>query len=342
MSSSLKILHVSDSFNAGVKVGIERIVAGETLETHYLLWSSHSDSPRPSDFDLTSKFSQTFEWNGTLIQKYFVLDKLIRNIRPDVVHLHSSIAGGLGRMQISRKRIFYSPHCYAFQRKDISNFVRLGILLIERVLKFKTDTYFLNWPIEIELTREKIKAHNILFYPIVDIEGTRIAQYRSSTKNQVFLCVGRIRPQKDPKFLTESIQYLQENLNIEWVGSGEHKLRKELESAGIVTVPWRNQSQIWNDNGVPVALLITSAWESGPLTLFESIQNGVPVISRSFDAVQYYGFKSFDTPISFGLEIESFLTNPNIHRIRFREQQRALLETFDKYILSFGKSGPYS
>ena len=337
----MKILHVSDSFNAGVKIGIERVTECETSETHYLLWSAHSDSPRPLKSDLSSNYSETFEWRGNLIQKYFMLATLIRKIKPDILHLHSSIAGGLGRLQISKNRIFYSPHCYAFQRKDISNFVRVGLLLIERALKFRTDTYFLNWPIEIELTKKKIKTHNVIFYPIVDIERTRLAQYRAKVKHDVFLCVGRIRPQKDPKFLAECVRHSLENSNIEWVGSGDDKLKRELENVGIVVVPWKNHGQIWGEPFTPIAVLITSAWESGPLTLFESIQNGVPVISRSFDAIQYYGFESFLTPTSFGLEIDNFLINPNIRRNRFLDQQRNLLSTLDRYMLSYGKPSPY-
>ncbi len=337
----MKILHVSDSFNAGVKIGIERVAECEASETHYLLWNAHSDSPRPLSSELSSYFSETFEWRGNLIKKYFILASLIRRIKPDVLHLHSSIAGGLGRLQISKNRIFYSPHCYAFQRKDISNFVRLGLLIIERLLKFRTDKYFLNWPIEIELTKNKIKSRNLLFYPIIDIERTRLAQYRTNVKQQVFLCVGRIRPQKDPKFLAACIQHSQEKSIIEWIGSGDDKLKKELENVGIGVVPWKNHSQIWGEPFTPIAVLITSAWESGPLTLFESIQNGVPVISRSFDAVQYYGFESFHTPTSFGREIDNYLIDPNIRKIRFLEQQGSLLSTLDSYLLSYGKPNPY-
>ncbi len=337
----LKILHVSDSFNAGVKIGIERVAEYESSDSHYLLWSAHTDSPRPLSSELSSYFSETFEWRGNLIGKYLMLAFLIRKIKPDILHLHSSIAGGLGRLQITNNKIFYSPHCYAFQRKDISNFVRLGLLTIERLLKFRTDRFFLNWPIEIELTKTKLKSSNLLFYPIIDIQRIRLALYRANIKHQVFLSVGRIRPQKDPKFLVACVKHSQEKSIFEWVGSGDDKLKKELENVGIGVVTWKNHSQIWGEPFTPIAVLITSAWESGPLTLFESIQNGVPVISRSFDAVQYYGFQSFNTPSSFGREIDNFLIDPEIRKIRFLEQQRNILNTFDRYVLSYGKSSPY-
>lgn len=313
----------------------------EASETHYLLWNAHPDSPRPLTSELSSYFSETFEWEGNLIGKYFKLASLIKKIKPDVLHLHSSIAGGLGRLQIFKNRIFYSPHCYAFQRKDISTFIKLGFVLIERLLKFRTHKYILNWPVEIDLTKNRIKSRNLLFYPIIDIERIRLAQYRANVKHQVFLCVGRIRSQKDPTFLVACIQHSQKNSIIEWVGSGDEKLKKDLENVGIVVLPWKNHSQLWSETFTPIAVLITSAWESGPLTLFESIQNGVPVISRNFEAVQYYGFESFHTPDSFAHEIDRYLNDPNIRKFRFVEQKESLLSTFDSYVLKYGKTNLY-
>ena len=40
------------------------------------------------------------------------------------------------------------------------------------------------------------------------------------------------------------------------------------------------------------ASCITSSWESGPLTLFESLSAGMPVICRSIPAIDIYGFST--------------------------------------------------
>ncbi|MFS8630836.1 MAG: glycosyltransferase, partial [Bacillales bacterium] len=53
------------------------------------------------------------------------LKKLLKELNPDLIHLHSSKAGVLGRLANSllfsnKKQIFYTPHGYSFLRLDVS------------------------------------------------------------------------------------------------------------------------------------------------------------------------------------------------------------------------------
>ena len=67
------------------------------------------------------------------INAYFELIKIEKEIKPDIIHLHSSKAGILGRLAFdSRKRkIFYTPHAYAFLKKDCFDFrVILGRVVV--------------------------------------------------------------------------------------------------------------------------------------------------------------------------------------------------------------------
>ncbi|WP_232089273.1 glycosyltransferase [Streptococcus thermophilus] len=79
---------------------------------------------------------------GTWLKAYLKLSKLIKKVKPDIVHYHSSKAGVLGRIAAKRRRvnkIFYTPtrthSCQLnFQREkniyllELRNFC-LGMLL---------------------------------------------------------------------------------------------------------------------------------------------------------------------------------------------------------------------
>src|SRR5690606_32152569 len=85
----------------------------------------------------SSNFAQDFFPNTTLIEVemereispindllavYQMIIK-IRKIKPDVIHLHSSKAGVLGRIAAKtfpKAKLYYTPHGYSFVREDIS------------------------------------------------------------------------------------------------------------------------------------------------------------------------------------------------------------------------------
>ncbi|MEH6408865.1 MAG: glycosyltransferase, partial [Leeuwenhoekiella sp.] len=55
---------------------------------------------------------------------FIKIKEILKNINPDVIHLHSSKAGVLGRAAYyfsgSDAQLYYTPHGYSFLRKDIS------------------------------------------------------------------------------------------------------------------------------------------------------------------------------------------------------------------------------
>jgi hypothetical protein len=63
------------------------------------------------------------------------LTKELRRIQPDVIHLHSSKAGVLGRIAcfllFKKTKLFYTPHGYSFLRTDTSSFTKKMYRLIE-------------------------------------------------------------------------------------------------------------------------------------------------------------------------------------------------------------------
>ncbi len=69
------------------------------------------------------------------------LRRVVRSCRPDVVHLHSSKAGVLGRLAARSEGVpvVYSPHNFAFQAYEGGALARAAFYLVERVLAPWTD-----------------------------------------------------------------------------------------------------------------------------------------------------------------------------------------------------------
>ena len=59
--------------------------------------------------------------------------KIVKEVKPDIVYLHSSKAGALGRLAVNGNKIkmFYNPHGFSFlKQKSIGIAVRLYQILI--------------------------------------------------------------------------------------------------------------------------------------------------------------------------------------------------------------------
>ena len=61
--------------------------------------------------------------------------KIVKNIKPDIVHLHSSKAGIIGRLGIHSKNIkmLYNPHGFSFLKLDDSRLKRIIYRTIEKI-----------------------------------------------------------------------------------------------------------------------------------------------------------------------------------------------------------------
>jgi glycosyltransferase involved in cell wall biosynthesis len=341
--NKLRILHVSDSFNAGVQHGIENMVNQFPQYEHLLLWAAHSDSPSPEIDYLNEVFHSSWYWRGGFVNKYFQLNKLIASQNVDLIHLHSSVAGVIGRLIPSSVPKMYSPHCFAFQRKDISFLYRFFFLLAEFLLANRKSLLALCWPIEIEIAKKYLRNSSIVFMPIIDLRKFEDVLLKPKKEGSKILCVGRIRPQKDPEFLTLATQFEPMlSSKIVWIGSGDLKLKLLLTNAKIHVIAWMKKDEIWAGRNDYIASCIPSSWESGPLTLFESLSVGMPVICRSIPALDIYGFLTFQNPKDFARAVRNVVESDKFRSDLYDHQIKTVIETFKRLSLKYSEQDPYS
>ena len=63
------------------------------------------------------------------------LKQIVKRINPHIIHMHSSKAGAIGRMMLSKqnRKLFYTPHGYSFLMEDISLIGKYFYRQIEKI-----------------------------------------------------------------------------------------------------------------------------------------------------------------------------------------------------------------
>ena len=332
----MKILHVSDCFNAGVLTAIENVIHTNPQHDHCLLWSSHSDSPEPSKDQLFTVSQNTHKWTGNLVEKFFQLRKVVRETKPDLIHYHSSIAGLLGRLFNQRSITWYSPHCFAFQRLDISKSKRMLLLLAEKILSLNTGVFVAHWPVEIKLMKKLNPRVPISFIPIVKFQQHKPCKELVNTSRIRIICVGRFRPQKDPDMFIGIAQRMKNShLEFTWVGSLTEEDSSLLDSLGIKYFQWLDSEHLAKVYSESWLTLVTSSWESGPLTFYESLAHGTPVLVRDIEALEWLNVTKFKTIDEACAQIQNMLDDNKIYGDLFNLEIEQTYNVFANYSQNF-------
>lgn len=224
--------------------------------------------------------------------------KIIKKENPDILFLHSSKAGALGRIAgigIKNLKVIYNPHGWAFTI-NCSERKKKVYSLIEKILSFFTykiiniseDEY--KKAVERKISKEKM---------IIVENGIEVEKYRKNSK-KIFLdklvigFVGRISEQKNPMFLIEICEELLKRKEKDFifyvVGDGElrEKFEEEIKNRKIEKYffmkGWSEkiEEEIRNFD---VALMI-SKWEGFGLVVCEYMAALKPVIAVNVGGVK--------------------------------------------------------
>ena len=125
-----KILHITEPLSAGVFTAISDLVKGLPQHKHIVVHGLDRIQKNISPDFLAAvtlipwKFTKAALNPLKDILALYLLLKIITKIKPDVIHLHSSKAGFLGRLASFllgyTQKTIYTPHGISFLRKDIS------------------------------------------------------------------------------------------------------------------------------------------------------------------------------------------------------------------------------
>ena len=252
------------------------------------------------------------------LKSLFIIRKIIKRFKPDILHTHTAKAGTLGRLAAlsleapilaSKKiRVFHTFHGHTFH----SYFSRLKtfiFILVERFLARSTDRIIVlseqqkkdicdTFKIADEKKVQVIRlGFDLSVYNKNKFKEKTLVKNNGYCKNPESLqvgIVGRLTPIKNHFMLLEAINYLSVSAKIDRfkfivVGDGELKsiLMKEAEKLNVRDAisfrGWqKDMAAVYSELDIVV---LTSKNEGTPVALIEAMAASIPVVATAVGGV---------------------------------------------------------
>lgn len=208
------------------------------------------------------------------LKAFFEIKEIAKYVKPDIIHLHSSKAGVLGRWAFNGHRIplFYTPHGYSFLMNHYSFQKRVLFRFLEKISAKRYCTTISCSEGEhqetLHLTNRAVYVNN----------GVNIEQLRALVKEchtdispehkfTVFT-LGRICNQKNP-YLFNRIAEDMPDIDFLWIGDGD--LKNVLTASNIEITGWTDRRTALKRSLMADIFFLPSLWEGLPLSLLEAM-----------------------------------------------------------------------
>ena len=212
-----------------------------------------------------------------------------RNLRPSIIHGHSSVGGVVARLLAWRMGlpVVYTPHAPIIMNEQLGFTKRSVYGAIERRLSRRTDFQIAVSHAELRLTQERgwrPRNSAVIYNAVPGITPGKVGLRHAVRDGRCrVVSVGRLSAQKDP-FLWRDVAASSDPARFEfaWAGSGE--LERQLRANGLPGCA----RLLGHVEDVPAllggadVLLMTSRYEGAPLALLEAMAAGLPIVCRAF------------------------------------------------------------
>lgn len=279
------VLHVAEAFGGGIFYFIAQISMALADDFNFVvLYGTRAETPE-NFADFFPKGTRFLQWKSVEREVRAVgelaalseINRAIADIKPDVVHAHSSKAGALARLSAigTGTPVLYSPNGYASVRCDISPVKRAA---------FRAAEYLLGRLPHITVACGESEFRDALFLarraqmicntvPLHDVRHPR----QQSEEPLLVVMSGRITAQKNfPLFREIARRATGENIRFIWIGGGGDPgdVPSNLEVTG-----WISRADAMAFVVQADVYLQTALWEGLPLAVLEAMSLGKPILA---------------------------------------------------------------
>lgn len=291
----MKIIHITEALGGGVAHSLSQLAKAQAADGHRVIvvHSMRPDTPvdllpvlYPAPIDRMVLPMVTAINPLADMKALWQIRSLLKTENPDVIHLHSSKAGVLGRLAASltgkRDQVFYSPRGFAFLREDVSPGKQKLFLNLERVASKLGGTVIGCSGTEADLALAEVgHARTCLVENSVDLSAVPVAS--GSTDGRVRVVTsGRICYQKAPwRFRDMVVGCADLPADFVWLGDGD--LRADLMLDGSLPgdmriAGWLPRAGVYAELATADIFVLPSLWEGMPLALIEAQAAGLPAV----------------------------------------------------------------
>ena len=199
------------------------------------------------------------------------MKKIVKDIKPDIIHLNSSKAGILGRWLLRNSKIpvFYTPHGYSFLMTNISKKNKLFYKGLEKTFAFKNIQTIACSKGEYEITKELTSNATYVDNGINLREFDGITMnHRTDFDHLKIATLGRISLQKNPAKFNQIAEAFPD-IDFIWIGDGE--LRDKLTAPNIKITGWVDNKTALSYLNDTDMFIFTSLWEGLSMALLEAM-----------------------------------------------------------------------
>lgn len=265
------------------------------------------------------------------------LKKIYSSIKPDIIHLHSSKIGALGRLAFPSRKIVYTVHGF-----DSIRIANKKFLFIEKALRnyarkiVAVSEYDLNM-----LAREGIADNTLTIYNgIEDCSNNKfsdgldqnVERKLQALKKDFFvvMAIARISPQKKFDLFCDIAKTLKNDKRFifVWVGNGHDKTVNDENIIMLGEVPKASQCFRYAD----VCVLPTN-YEGLPISIIEALAFAIPVVASNVGGVPEIlngqnGFAVNNTVESFVETLKKLKDSSNLYQKISSEARITYAEKF--------------
>ncbi|MGP6379010.1 glycosyltransferase family 4 protein [Yersinia bercovieri] len=223
----------------------------------------------------------------------FKLRKLVKKINPDIVTLHSSKAGIIGRLSLifSGIPVVFTVHGWSFA-DGVSKSKKRFYILIERAVSLFTDIIITVSKQDKELALKYKVASNSKQIVIHNGISKKSIETRNTVNSECIrlISVARFCEQKDHETLLNSLYLLKnESWHLSLVGKGPNldKIKKLAVTLGLDNkIDFLGErTDVENLIASSDVFLLISNWEGFPISILEGMRASLPVIASDVGGI---------------------------------------------------------
>ncbi|MDR2407259.1 MAG: glycosyltransferase, partial [Bacteroidales bacterium] len=248
------------------------------------------------------------------VYAFFKLKKIYKMEKPDVIHLHSSKVGAIGRFAFPCKKIIYSVHGF-----DSIRIAHRRYLWLEKLLKKRCKAIVLasNYDrqnmINEGITNNLCIIQNGVRLPPCTDKDILINDFVKENK-KIVMCIARISPQKRFETYIEIAKLLPQYIFV-WIGTD-----KQYDNIPDNLFCLRSFPNA--EKNIPLAdiFVLPSNYEGVPLVIISALGYGKPIVSSNVGGIREIvinnenGYTVENSASEFAEKIQYILENKSVYK----------------------------
>lgn len=303
-NEKIRVLHITQ-VQGGVQTYIEQIYHNIDEERFEIEIACPEEQKSLIKFAIDNNIKYhpiKLKWQISLLSDFigvFRVIKLVKKVKPNIIHAHSSKAGFVTRLAslFFKPSVLYTPHAYAFLGH--SGIKRWLFLNIEKLVRPCTDTILATSKSEYTRSIKEVKLPSSkvqIFLNSIDIpEFTRIN--KTEPTKSIITTVGRLVHQKNPMMFLEvckNTHNTHPNTHFQIIGAGfEDKLKTEIDCyikennmGDYITIfNWMSRQELIEKIRKTDVFVMTSNFESFGYVAAEAQAIEIPAVCTNVDGL---------------------------------------------------------